>query len=278
MSIYTKTADGWVPIVGGGSEPGAATITAITGSGITHTYGDFVAFEFLTSGSLTCTEGLVPEALIVGGGGGSAGSNNSGGTGGNGSGWQGNIFLSQETNIVTIGAGGAGGSSGTDGDVKGQGGFPSRLGNFQCGGGTGRSWKQGAGTGASLSGQTGVITTINNGILTEYARGGNASGGGHGAENTGNGANGQVGNNLYGFAGGSGVVIVKVKASNAANVDKSGWTEVTAAMLAAAEKKRKAERKKLEATRVLEEKKLALEAKNEELSGATQMDIEGDLI
>ena len=66
-------------------------------------------------------------------------------------------------------------------------------------------------------------------------------------------------------------MILKVKASNAANVDKSGWTEVTAVMLAAAEKKRKAERKKLEAARVLEKK-------NEELSGATQMDIEGDLI
>jgi len=49
-------------------------------------------------------------------------------------------------------------------------------------------------------------------------------------------------------------------------------------MLAAAEKKRKAERKKLEAKIVLEQKKLALEEKNEELSGATQMDIEGDLI
>ena len=41
-----------------------------------------------------------------------------------------------------------------------------------------------------------------------------------------------------GAFGGSGVIIVKVKASNAANVDKSGWTEVTALMLAEAEKKR----------------------------------------
>jgi hypothetical protein len=49
-------------------------------------------------------------------------------------------------------------------------------------------------------------------------------------------------------------------------------------MLAEAELKRNLERKKLEATIVLEQKKLALEEKNEELSGATQMDIEGDLI
>ena len=74
-----------------------------------------------------------------------------------------------------------------------------------------------------------------------------------------------------GGAGGSGVVIVKVKASNAVNVDKSGWTEVTALMLAAAEKKRELERKAKQAA-------IVLEKKNEELSGATQMDIEGDLI
>ena len=62
--------------------------------------------------------------------------------------------------------------------------------------------------------------------------------------------------------GGSGVVVVKVLATNASSVDTTGWIEVTAAMLAAAEKKRKAEAKKLE-------KKLALEAKSEELSGQT---------
>ena len=56
-----------------------ATITAITGAGVTHTYGDFVAFEFLTSGSLTCTEGLLDEALIVGGGGGGGGGYYAGG-------------------------------------------------------------------------------------------------------------------------------------------------------------------------------------------------------
>ena len=61
-----------------------AKITAITGSGITHTYGDFVAFEFLTSGSLTCTEGLVPEVLVIGGGGGGPTSTVAGGYGGSG--------------------------------------------------------------------------------------------------------------------------------------------------------------------------------------------------
>ena len=55
------------------------------------------------------------------------------------------------------------------------------------------------------------------------------------------------------------------------NVDKSGWTEVTALMLAEAKKKRELERKAQQAAKVLEKK-------NEELSGATQMDIEGDLI
>ena len=51
-------------------------------------------------------------------------------------------------------------------------------------------------------------------------------------------------------------------ATNASSVDTSGWIEVTAAMVTAAEKKRTAERKKLE-------KKQALALKNEELSGQT---------
>jgi hypothetical protein len=85
------------------------------------------------------------------------------------------------------------------------------------------------------------------------------------------GTGGVSGYAVSGEQGGSGVVIIKVKASNAANVDKSGWTEVTALMLAEAKKKRELERKAEQLTRVLEEK-------NEELSGATQMDIEGDLI
>ena len=195
---------------GGGGIRKAVTSNTPTGNytegGIVYDY-----YVFTGSSTFTVTKAGMVEALVVGGGGGSAGSNNSGGTGGNGSAWQGNIFLSQETHTVTIGAGGGGGSSGTNGDVKGQGGFPSRLGNFQCGGGTGRTWVQGAGTGASLSGQTGIITTINNGVSTEYARGGNASGGtGNAAANTGNGANGRVAFDLSGFSGGSGIVIVRI--------------------------------------------------------------------
>ena len=101
---------------------------------------------------------------------------------------------------------------------------------------------------------------------------GTASGTGFDGEtNSGGGGGGSSTNAGVGGAGGSGVVIIKVLASNASNVDKSGWTEVTALMLAKAEKKREVERKAQQAARVLE-------AKNEELSGATQMDIEGDLI
>ena len=87
-----------------------AEITAITGSGITHTYGDFVAFEFLTSGTMTCTEGLVPEALIVGGGGGGGGGYYAGG-GGAGGYLSSSIYLTSGSNTISVGAGGVGATS-----------------------------------------------------------------------------------------------------------------------------------------------------------------------
>ena len=77
--------------------------------------------------------------------------------------------------------------------------------------------------------------------------GGNAGNpAGAGDSNTGSG--GGAGSVTSG-AGGSGVVIIKVLASNAASVDKSGWTEVTALMLAEAKKKRELERKAQQAAR-----------------------------
>jgi len=336
MSIYAKTADGWLPIVGGGSEPGAAEITAITGSGITHTYDDFVAFEFLTSGSLTCTEGIVPEALIVGGGG-SGGKSIGGGGGSGGYISATSVYLSAATHTVMVGAGGptntftpilngkpsavgliialGGGGGGNSNGAGGDGG--------SGGGGAGSAYApQGNDAGVTRVGASGVARNGGGGSPTEVgysgtvsgngasgisssitgsavilAAGGGAGGynvtagvggssiGGSGTTNNNAASAGQVntgsggGGGGYpgsgaggnGGAGGSGVVIVKVLAVNAASVDKSGWTEVTALMLAEAKKKRELERKAEQLTRVLEEK-------NEELSGATQMDIEGDLI
>ena len=341
--------DGDVVFVLGDAAVGTADITAITGSGITHTYDDFVAFEFLTSGSMTCTEGLLNEVLLVGGGGGSGGSSNqtsssatnSQGGGGGGGGFLSvpDLFVPASTLNVLVGAGGltdsyitsyglqggtsaiegitysvggggggsrmlragrVGGSGGGNGASNGAGG-PSipGIGND---GGAGTTGGAGGGAGApgtgtqaspaapSLPGD-GLASTITGssviyagggaagGGTTGGSGGGGASGGPNGPGNPGtDGLGGGAGAAGYstigekvGAFGGSGVVIVKVKASNAANVDKSGWTEVTALMLAEAKKKRELERKKLEAARVLE-------AKNEELSGATQMDIEGDLI
>ena len=301
-----------------------AEITAITGSGITHTYGDFVAFEFLTSGSLTCTEGLIPEALIVaGGGGGGTGVNSGQRAGGGGAGGFAAItsaYFSAATHTATVGAGGIGASISGH---PGANGISSQVGNYAAvGGGAGAGFMGGSGSrdkgfsggsgGGGCIGQPGGLGVLNQGNAggTGYASNPYWGGGGGGAGSVGTNAtsvatgvggsgssssltgtdttfsaggdgstittgasgtvntgNGGAGGTTTGGAGGSGVVIVKVKASNAANVDKSGWTEVTAAMLAAAEKKREVERK-------AQAKKAALLAKNEELSGATQTDIE----
>jgi len=128
-----------------------------------------------------------------------------------------------------------------------------------AGGGSG-GFNVTAGVGGSSIGGDGTTNNTEGSAATVNTGSG---GGGGGYPGTGSGGNGGE--------GGSGVVIVKVKASNASNVDKSGWTEVTALMLAEAKKKRELERKAQQAARFLE-------AKNEELSGVTQMDIEGDLI
>ena len=347
--------DGDVVFVLGDETVGAAEITAITGSGVTHTYDDCVAFEFLTSGTMTSTGGIIEEALVIGGGasGGASGS----GAGGGGAGGHlelTNLYLPDGTASIVVGDGADaithGGGNNTS---HGQNGVPSSVGGiyFSPGGGGGAtntftynttpSYSNGGGNGGSGGGAAyaasgGVLTgglgvsglgyaggdsnssghgagggagaAGGNGVVAPGATGGAGKSssitgtavtraGGGGAYNAGVGGSGGGGNagnpagagdsntgsgggagSVTSGAGGSGVVIIKVLAVNAASVDKSGWTEVTALMLAEAEVKRNLERKKLEATRVLEEKKLDLEAKNEELSGATQMDIEGDLI
>ena len=333
-----------------------AKITAITGSGITHTYGSYIAYEFLTSGTITCTEGTVPEALIVGGGGGGS----SGGGGGGGAGgylYATGVYLPAASHSVIVGAGGA---NSIDTDVEhGQNGTSSQIADIYVsvgggGGGNGanpsisRYSQVGAtgGSGGGGGGHTGIVTRSGGSGITNqgsaggvsslsadaYGGGGGGgssaaagdgtgsaggaggagtpnsitgssvtySGGGGGGTASGSGGAGGTGGGgaggasavagsagtatlggggggggvtANGGAGGSGVVIVKVLATNASSVDKSGWTEVTAAMLAAAEKKRKAElaaaEKKRTAERKKLEKKLALEKKNEELSGQT---------
>ena len=331
-----------------------AEISAITGSGVTHTYGDFIAYEFLTSGSLTCTEGTFPEALIIGGGG-SGGASNSGAGGGGAGGHLEitNLYLPSGTASCVIGDGGVATSPAAGGSVDtmgGKTGLPSSVNGqyYSPGGGSGNtnlftynftaSYSQsgnngasggggayatsgaqapnlagglgvsglgfaggdanssghGAGGGAGSAGGNGVVApgatggagkeSSITGVAVTRAGGGGAfvggsggsGGGGDGGSpiadggdaNTGSGGGG--GGNTSG-AGGSGVIIIKVLASNASNVDKSGWTEVTALMLAEAKKKRELERKAQQAA-------IVLEKKNEELSGATQMDIEGDLI
>ena len=103
---------------------------------------------------------------------------------------------------------------------------------------------------------------------TPFGYGGTGGGGngsnGNGAAATGIGSGGGGGGygNTYGGKGSDGTVIVKVHAEYAASVDLSGWNEVASLSLEEEEKKRTAERKKLE-------KKQDLALKNEELSGQT---------
>ena len=328
-----------------------ATITAITGSGTTHTYGSYIAYEFKTSGTITSTEGTVPEALLVGGGG-SGGSVYSGGGGAGGLLQLTSPYLSAMTHYVTVGAGGIAipsdyanvGNDGMNGEVSrlhdyyspggggggsstfntagatwwfnagnnggsggGASGGTSGSGNDRSGGAgtTGLGNNGGSSTGSPVTytaaggggsdgvgetptasgtggdGGAGKATTITGTSVTLAAGGGGSattagaggSGGGGdagatignaGTANTGSGGGGNYNTiaSSIGGDGGSGVVVVKVLATNASSVDTTGWIEVTAAMLAAAEKKRKAEVKKLE-------KKLALQLKSEELSGQT---------
>ena len=230
--VWTKIWPDSVPDSVGTPE---AKITAITGSGITHTYDDFVAFEFLTDGTMTVTESGYADILVISGGG-----------GGNAGAWDGSVgrvifgmhYLDSGSLSVTVGSGGPANTAGAFGE--------SVLGILKTG-------FAGAFDTYDPAGFTSSIT----GSSVTYCLGGKDS------PRANRGDSGRS----TGVAGGSGVVIVKVKASNAANVDKSGWTEVTEAMQAAAAKKREVESK-------AQAKKSALQAKNEELSGATQTDIE----
>lgn len=319
-----------------------ATISAITGSGITHTYGSYIAYEFLTSGTITSTEGTVPEALIIGGG--ASGGASSSGAGGGGAGGYleaTDVYLSSGTVSCVVGDGGEASSPGNGSSTaSGLNGLASQLGEYYSPGGGGgatntfsynttpsfsnagnnggsgggaayaasggiltgglgvsglgfdggtcTSAGHGGGGGASAAGGNGVASpgasggdgksSSITGVAVTRAGGGGAfasgtggtggggSGGGTGASTGGSGdvntGSGGAGGGGTSGEGGSGVVIVKVLATNASSVDTTGWIEVTAAMLAAAEKKRKAEIKKLE-------KKLALQLKSEELSGQT---------
>ena len=343
--------DGDVVFVLGDEAVGAAEITAITGSGVTHTYDDCVAFEFLTSGTVTSTGGIIPEALIIGGG--ASGGASSSGAGGGGAGGYleaTDVYLSSGTVSCVVGDGGEASSPGNGSSTaSGLNGVASQLGEYYSPGGGGgatntfsynttpsfsnagnnggsgggaayaasggiltgglgvtglgfdggtcTSAGHGGGGGASAAGGNGVAapgasggdgkSSYITGVAVTRAGGGGAfasgtggtggggSGGGTGGSTGGSGdvntGSGGAGGGGTSGEGGSGVVIIKVLASNAASVDKSGWTEVTALMLAEAKKKRELERKAQQAARVLEQK-------NEELSGVTQMDIEGDLI
>ena len=105
--------DGDVVFVLGDEAVGAAEITAITGSGVTHTYDDCVAFEFLTSGTVTSTGGIIPEALVIGGG--ASGGASSSGAGGGGAGGHlelTNLYLPDGTASIVVGDGGEASSPG----------------------------------------------------------------------------------------------------------------------------------------------------------------------
>ena len=68
MSIYTKTADGWLPIVGGGSGPVAANFTDVPTGTYTDTEG--VNYKYITytgTGTVTFDTAGVCDVLVVAG-------------------------------------------------------------------------------------------------------------------------------------------------------------------------------------------------------------------
>jgi hypothetical protein len=209
-----------VPFSGAGN---ANFSNAATG---TYTDGG-IAYKYITftgSGTLTISTAGIIETLIVGGGGGSGPVRN-GGYAHGGGGSCAAAFISASVSAgsysVVIGAGGVAGLESGDGFTNpyayGGGGNVSRIGNdLACGGGRGGAGSSGEqGDGASWSGRTARSSSIT-GTAVDYGLGGTGGGASAGAANTGNGANGpntppNGTPNLSGAAGGSGIVIVRVR-------------------------------------------------------------------
>lgn len=153
MSIYAKTADGWLPIVGGVSEPVAANFTDEP----TGTYSeDGVDYKYLT---VTGTQSVnfdvagFADILLIAGGGNTLSPKSGGATKASGGGAGGVVSISSAfipigNPVATIGAGGTGVDS-----------YSSFLGYFAVGGanGTGGTGSFPGSTGGSGSGGVGAV-------------------------------------------------------------------------------------------------------------------------
>lgn len=212
----TRTIERIAPIADFSDTP---TGTYTDGNGVSWKY-----IRFTGSSTLTITTPGVIEALIVGGGGGSGGVRNGGYAHGGGGSCAASLvqaLVTAGTYTVVVGGGGAGAPAYNDGMgdpyAYSQGGGVSRIGNdLVCGGGAGGRGSSGVqGQGASWSGRTARSSDIT-GTAVNYGLGGTGGGASAGTVNTGNGANGpntpaNGTPNLSGAAGGSGVVIVRVR-------------------------------------------------------------------
>jgi len=174
--------------------PFSGTGNANFSDAATGTYTDGgIAYKYITytgSGTLTVTRAGLADILLVGGGGG-GGRERAGGGGAGAHHYITNVYLSESTHTVTIGAGGAGGTLTGGDNYDGRNGNTTRLGDyFAGGGGGGRGENFGNGqNGASGGGANGGGGTgtggLGIGIVGVGNNGGNAvtngPGGGGGA-------------------------------------------------------------------------------------------------
>ena len=194
VKVYPDAAGGGLEGLGGWAD-----VTAVTGaSGNRYTYTDidgfdWVAYEWTDDGTVTTTDGLV-DALIVGGG-----LNNGGQKGKGGGAIESVLGLNATTHQINVGLGGA-----------------ERLENHSYLGALyvrpPYNWDVGAG-GSAVSPQTpdGFLSSIKGGAAVEYAAGGTKS-----LTTPGSG----------GVVGQDGVVIVRVRASNALATIPNTWGDL----------------------------------------------------
>lgn len=260
----TVSDEGFIPdmiIVGAGGGGGGSS--AGQGGGGGGGGGAFLSLPnyYVESGSVTVTVGLGGSPGLGGGAGSGTGS------------FFGTIY-------APFGGGGSSGISGSgsigkDGASGGGGGWTGGSGDGIPGLGFDGDYVSGApgggggGSGGAPEGSVAGVGTSSSitGLAVIYAAGGM---GGTGAQitptlpNTGNGSDGTYAVSSP-YAGGDGLVILRLLSANTAGMDTSNFTIVTAQMLAAAEKKRTLEYKK-------EAKKQEAIRKNKELSGVTEGD------